>query len=214
MPRRSDSEPRSKTGGAAWLALSAADRDELVRFHRACQEEGVRFWDLLRAHEERAIKVGQVSPRLSAVIEELLTAKRAAGRSDRYIESLRSILSQFASGRESLRMSGLGVADVERWLEGKNPAGRSTFKSRLSTLFSFAVRRGYRHDNPCDAVETPTIPRATPTLLTVRQTARCLLFLRGRYPRGLAWFILSTFCGLRPEEAERDSLACHRDRQR
>ncbi|MBL9137888.1 MAG: hypothetical protein JNK85_18620, partial [Verrucomicrobiales bacterium] len=40
-----------ENGGAAWLALSAADRDELVRFHRACQEEGVRFWDLLRAHE-------------------------------------------------------------------------------------------------------------------------------------------------------------------
>lgn len=59
-----------------------------------------------------------------------------------------------------------------------------------------------RRDNPCDAVEAPTPPRAAPSIFTVRQTARCLVFLRRRDPRLLAWFLLSTLCGLRPEEAE------------
>jgi integrase len=100
-------------------------------------------------------------------------------------------------------VASVALLDIERWLETKNPAGRSTFKARLSTLFAFARRRRYHRENPCDAIEASTTVRATPSIMTVRQTARCLVSLRRGYPRGLAWFVLSTLCGLRPEEAER-----------
>ena len=191
------------TGGSVWNSLSAEERDELLRFHRACTERGVQPWDLLRAHDAREIQVPTASPSLKAVIGELVAAKTAAGRSKRYTDILRIILEGFASGRESQKISGITVADVDRWLDGKNLAGRPTYKSRIATLFNFAIRRGYCHSNPCDSVEIPKLVRQSPTIFTVRQAARCLVFLRRREPRALGWFALSTLCGLRPEEAER-----------
>jgi integrase len=189
--------------GAAWISLPAASRDQLIQFWRACQTRRVDMWDLLRAYDRRQIEVRQESPSLGAVVEELLAAKRAAGRSPRYTDSLRLILGQFTKGRESLPVAEISVVEIDRWLESKNPAGRATFRARLSTLFGFAVRRQYRPDNPCDAIETPTVRGGAPAIFTVRQTAKCLAALRRYAPRGLAWFVLTTFCGLRPEEAER-----------
>ncbi len=192
-----------ETAGAVRVALPASARDELVRFHQACEARGVDFWDLLRAFDTRQIEVRSPSPTLGTVFEELLAAKHGAGRSPRYVDSLRIVLGPFVAGRESLPIASLTLADVERWLDSKNPAGRATYKARLSTLFAFAIRRRYRNDNPCDAVEAPTIRAGSPAIFTVRQAARCLAILRRRDPRGLAWFVLSTLCGLRPEEAER-----------
>ena len=191
------------SGGAAWLGLPAEERDELLRFHRACAERGIAYWDLLRAYDTREIQLCAASPALSDVINELIAAKSAAGRSKRYTDILRLILEGFAEGRSSQKISGITITDIDRWLEAKNLAGRRTYKSRLATLFNFAVKRGYRRDNPCDAVEVPAAPRSTPAIFTVRQTARCLIFLRRREPRALGWFVLSALCGLRPEEAER-----------
>jgi integrase len=189
--------------GAIWLSLPSSSRDQLVRFWQACQTRRLDMWDLVRAYDRRQIEVRQESPSLGSVVDELLAAKRAAGRSPRYADSLRLILGQFARGRESLPIATITVVDVDRWLESKNPAGRATFRARLSTLFGFAIRRQYRPDNPCNAIETPTVRGATPAIFTVRQTAKCLAALRRHAPRCLAWFVLTTFCGLRPEEAER-----------
>jgi integrase len=71
-----------------------------------------------------------------------------------------------------------------------------------ATLFTPAVKRGYRRDNPCDAVEVPAAPRSTPAIFTVRQTARCLIFSGGGNHALWAGSCLA-LCGLRPEEAER-----------
>lgn len=88
-----------ETAGAVWLGLPVSTRDELVRFYQACQSRGVEFWDLLRALDSRQIEARTESPSLKAVVDELLSAKHAAGRSPRYVDSLRIILSQFVSGR-------------------------------------------------------------------------------------------------------------------
>jgi integrase len=188
--------------GSVWLSLPPNERDELLKFRQACIDRGLPLWDLLRAYDNREFHVATASPTLQEVINELVTAKDAAGRSKRYTEILQIILDGFAKGRESQRIAGITVADVDRWLDTKKLAGRPTFKARLATLFNFAVKRGYRPDNPCSAVEAPAPPRTAPAIFTVRQTARCLVFLRRRDPRALGWFVLSTLCGLRPEEAE------------
>ncbi|MBL9138668.1 MAG: hypothetical protein JNK85_22555 [Verrucomicrobiales bacterium] len=188
--------------GSVWLSLPPNERDELLKFRQACIDRALPFWDLLRAYDTRDILVASASPKLKEVIKELVAAKENAGRSKRYTTVMKFILDGFAKGRESQRIAAITVADVEGWLSTKSLAGRPTFKSRVSTLFNFAVKRGYCRDNPCDVVEAPTPPRAAPSIFTVRQTARCLVFLRRRDPRALAWFVLSTLCGLRPEEAE------------
>jgi len=44
-----------------------------------------------------------------------------------------------------------------------------------------------------------------PAILTVEQVKQCLDWLVGKRSRAFAWFVLTSFAGLRPEEAEKTS---------
>jgi integrase len=189
--------------GTIWMNLPAEIRGDLVRFHEACVQRSIDRWELLRRFDEGALGAVQVSPPLEEVIQQLLLAKSTAGRSFRYTQVLGIILQGFARGRERMPIARITLQDVEAWLNGKNLAGRATFRARLSTLFNFALRRGYVTRNPCADLENTMVAKPPPSFLTVEQTAKCLEHLEQVDPRGMAWFVLSTFCGLRPEEAER-----------
>lgn len=144
----------------------------------------------------------KTSPALSDVLEELAQTKEKSGKSSRYIDQLRIAIGMFAKGRERFPIGGIAFQDIERFLDSKQIRSRPTLRARLSTLFNFSVRRGYRVDNPCDRLETITLEHIAPAVLTVTETRTVLDWLKLN-PRSLAWFILSTFVGLRPEEAEK-----------
>jgi hypothetical protein len=141
-------------------------------------------------------------PTLAETIEEVLRAKSAGGRSTRYLAALEQALQQFAEGRPATRIGAISTRDVEDWLATKRLASRSTLRARLSALFSFAVRRGYCGENPCDRLEAVRSERPVPAVFTHRQAAKALVWIRRRMPRALGAFVLSTLCGLRPEEAQ------------
>lgn len=52
-----------------------------------------------------------------------------------------------------------------------------------------------------------TVARKPPQVFSVAVVRSCLKWLRSSRPKVLAWFVLSTFCGLRPEEAEKTTAA-------
>ncbi len=139
---------------------------------------------------------------LQAVIDELVTAKENAGREGRYVSRLKLVCDWFAKGRGSVPIDKITLADIEGFLDGKALASRSTLRARISTLMKFAVRRGYRPNNPCERLEAVTYVKPPPKVFTVEQfdaAAKCLAL----HPVGAAWFALSTVCGLRPEEAQK-----------
>lgn len=141
-------------------------------------------------------------PTLGQVVEEVIRAKSTGGRSTRYVAALRGALSQFMSGRESHRIGLLTTKDVESWLASKAVVSRSTLRARLSAMFSFAVRRGYCPDNPCDRLESVRVARPVPAVFSVRQAAKALVWTRRLRPKCLGAFVLTLLCGLRPEEAQ------------
>jgi len=190
--------------GDVWLTLPAAERQRLMQVHHEAQKLGVDLADLL-ADWKRAPRSTGASPPLESVIAELLAAKAAAGRSPRYSVTLSIPLNQFAKGRERAAIASFGLRDVEQFLDSKGIHSRSTVRARLSTLFRFAVRRGYRPDNPCDRLEAVRVVKTPPTVLSIVQTKSCLDWLDCKNPRAFAWFVLTTFAGLRPEEAEQTS---------
>ena len=191
------------SAGSIWMSLGAAERDDLVRFGQACHERNLSRWDLLRSYDEGQLRAAIRSPALKDVIDEVFRAKETSGRAARYTHNFRNILMDFARGREGVPMNLISVADVEVWLGRKKLASRGTYRTRLATLFNFAVRRKYMAENLCRAIEMPKITRATPHILSPEQVQRCMGVLLERDRRGLAWFVLSTFCGLRPEEAQK-----------
>lgn len=138
---------------------------------------------------------------ISKCIEAVLEAKRTANRTPRYLKSLGYYLRQFAAGREDKPLADFTVEDVESWL-AKYPGqySRQTWLNRLSTLFSFAVRRGYVAANPCDRLDRVTIDQKPPAILTPAQSrellAACPTVMR-------PYLVLGMFAGIRPEEIER-----------
>lgn len=190
--------------GDVWLTLQAPERQRLIQVYNEARQLGVDLGELL-ADWKRSPRVTGTSPALENVITELLAAKIASGRSSRYSVSLGIPLKQFVKGRERLPIAGIGLRDVEAFLDSKSINSRQTLRARLSTLFRFAVRRGYRADNPCDRLEAVKIHREPPAILTVEQTKKSLEWLQTKRSRAFGWFVLTTFAGLRPEEAEQTS---------
>ena len=195
---RSDAHQNGKT----WGGMSDSERIELLSVWLEAQAAGVSLrevWDRYRA-KPTTVSSGLT---LSKAIEELVTAKTAANRSADYVSNLELVLGQFAAGREQSAIDSVSLADIEGFLTSKSLASRPTLRARLSTLFKFAVRRGWCQGNPCARLEAITVPRRPPTIFTIAQVKSCLKWLKAKAPGALPWFVLSTCCGLRPEEADK-----------
>lgn len=188
-----------RTSKALWARLPEAERERIIFAWHDARKRGEDLHELLIRARQLPDTTG--SRTLQEVIEELLDVKAKAGRHPRYLRVLGIVLGGFARGRESVRMDALLLADVERYLDAHRLAYRATLRGRISALFRFAVRRGYRVDNPCERLEAVRVTAPPPAILTVAQTQTCLQLLNADYPRALGWFVLTTFCGLRPEEA-------------
>lgn len=184
--------------GKIWPALGAQEQAQLTQIFHEAKSAGLDLHDLIR---QRNLPAG--GPTVQTVIAELKAAKRGAGRSERYVNGLGIVLDQFARAVGSMPICGVKLAVIETFLHAHSLAYRPTLRARLSTLFNFAVRRGYCLANPCAQLEPIKITKAPPAIFSTRQTAKAILWLAKHRPRALAWFVLTTCCGLRPEEAQK-----------
>lgn len=141
------------------------------------------------------------SPRLREAVTQLLVAKKNAGRRNVYVTNLRHFLEPFARFVGDHFLDTITADHIEAWVAtGKSAWSRLTMLNRVSTLFSFAVRRGWIRENPCSRVERITIDHRPPAILNPEQSARLLTSA----PREIRpWIVLGLFCGLRPSEAEK-----------
>ena len=136
------------------------------------------------------------------VIKDLLAAKSAANRRERYLKSLSYYLNQFAAAHpQKTAISDFTTADVETWM-ARYPGSwsRQTWLNRISTLFSFAVRRGHINVNPCERIERVQTDCNPPEVLTPDQVDVLLKIVSNRCR---AYLVLAVFSGIRPEEIMR-----------
>lgn len=184
------------------FSSKAAAQAEVDRM-RAQPNKLDKEWSKLTESQKEQLLLG-ASPKAGKtfgdLLKDLLAAKQSAGRDPGYLKSLSIVLKGFIRGREEADIGGATLSDVELFLNSKRLQYRATLRARLSTLFNFAVRRGHLAANPCARLEPITLHQPAPKIFTPMQVARCLAWLR-RNPRGMGWFVLSTFYGLRPEEA-------------
>lgn len=185
---------------AIWKRLSPTERDEIILAWHSSKENGHDVYDLLHRAKDLQPHTG---PTLIKVIDEMVSAKTNAGRSEDYAAALEGVCKQFADGRESRKFDALTVEDVEAFLNSKTIASRTTLRSRLSTLFKFGIRKRYRPDNPCAEIEPITRTLPPPRVFTLEQFMTATKWLLNNARHGLAWWALSSVCGLRPEEAEK-----------
>lgn len=192
--------------GKAWADLPAHERSQMISAWGEAKAKGLNIGELITQRPDSSV----TSKTIKDVIKELLATKTAAGRVAEYLKVLKIVLNQFSKGIEEQMIDTIQVGHIESFLDSKSLASRSTNRSRISTLFKFAVRRGYCIKNPCEQLESVTYHKPPPQIFTPEQLAAALKWLTEN-PRGLTWFVLTTLCGLRPEEAQkttRDRIQC------
>ena len=190
-----------------WAAGLEQTRLEKLRLvDMEAERRGVDIMALLTLLQSAKDKPA-AGPTLNAAIDELVLVWTKAGRNARYIEQLAWNLKSFAKQSPGMSISNVTLREVEQFLNTKQLVSRGDFRGRLSILFNFAVRRGYLVSNPCTRLERITVTRPAPHFLTVDETRKALAWLsenpRANKTRALGWFVLSTFAGLRPEEADK-----------
>jgi integrase len=134
------------------------------------------------------------------VIDELIKAKIQDGASARYREDLHTRLRNgFAARFGSRLVHEVTHSDLEDWLRARDdwsPVTRNNHRRLLSTLFSFALARGYILKNPCLKVARAKVVPEKPGILSLDE-ARALLAAAGDDMKHVIALLL--FAGLRPE---------------
>lgn len=136
------------------------------------------------------------------VAARCLAAKRLANLRPSYTNSLKQYWAAFCRMHGSMAICELDTADIDEWFASRaeSPSARASNIGRLSALFSFAKRRGWVAENPCDNIERMRIDRPAPEIFSADQCAVLLTAARQQSPDVLPYLILCLFCGIRPDE--------------
>lgn len=194
--------------------LPADAKERMLMAWKIAQERGL---DLLAlAQSARAVIE---APAAGEILKLLIAAKKEVGCKKEYLSGLKSICAEFIAGREAASLSDFSLAEVKTFLASKGPDYRATVRSRLSGFFNFALKHEWILRNPCALLEEVKVAKKPVVILTPEQAKGCIAFLLkavvgasttdARRPRpgdadpGLAWFILTAFGALRPEEASK-----------
>ena len=138
---------------------------------------------------------------LGDAIDQCIAAKRAANLRSRYTDSLANYLHQYSKGREQTELSSVTTADVEKWMANYPCAAtRQSWLNRLSSLFSWAVRRGHISANPTVRIERVRVDRCPPRILTTEEAEMLIKIVPSI---SLPYLILGLYAGIRPEEITR-----------
>ncbi|MCB1090845.1 MAG: tyrosine-type recombinase/integrase [Verrucomicrobiae bacterium] len=153
--------------------------------------------ELAANYQERA----QRSASFSELAEELIEAKRQAGRSHRHERDLKSKLGRFGATFGDRSVSTIESSEIIDWLHQLQVGAGSinSYRRILNLAFKFAMKRGYRVDNPVSHVERMDSTQREVEILTVQEIR---LLLEAAEPPILPAIAIAAFAGLRASEIE------------
>ena len=149
-------------------------------------------------------QVGHVARRkVAEVIAELIAARKARGKSARYLDDLRFRLGRFAK-TFGVDISTVTTAEVQRWLNGLKGKSQTIkcYRTVLGTLFNFAESCGYivKGSNPVE--DTQSID-ATNGEVEIYSPAEIAALLKAAPIDFIPYLALGAFAGVRSAEIER-----------
>jgi site-specific recombinase XerD len=166
---------------------------EILKPHGLTLREAAKFY-------VNNISIIRDSKPIQIVVEELLKAKAQDGRRPRYLKELASKLKNgFAAEFGPQPIHEITHQDLDAWLRSHDdwsPLTRNSYATVLSTLFSFAAKRGLVLKNPALRLDRAKIEFAKPGILSVYEARALLKAASPFFGPALA---LCLFAGLRPE---------------
>lgn len=213
-----EAKAKHRAHGDAGFALAPGDglrfslaRDQLAAVGATIEEATAYFL----AHKRKTAR--EPIP-LAALLKQCEAAKKALGKSTRYLQQFKCSCLSFVRGREQAPAHTVTRADVKAWVRGNQwaPKTQRVYLGDLRTLFAYAVGEGFASENPCNGegaerIELAAMVVAPIQTLTVDE-ARALLARAAHVPASedeedfrplLFYVVLALFCGIRPAELER-----------
>lgn len=137
--------------------------------------------------------------------EAYLQARKDANRRPHTLRNIRHRLGAFADDFGDRPVHEITTHDLERWISGKGgtPTNRKNNRVHLVGLFNFALKRKWVRENPASVLETPTVKKAKPYVLSVGDAGSLMASAEAHAPEMVPYFALCTFAGIRPEECQR-----------
>jgi integrase len=140
---------------------------------------------------------------VAETVAELIDAKKARGKSARYLSDLSTRLNRFAKDF-AVDISTVTGPDVQGWLDRRKvaPQTAKNFRTVLFTLFSFAESRGYilKGSNPVADTESISTNGGA---IEIYSPAEIAALLKAAPVEFVPFLVLGAFAGLRAAETER-----------
>lgn len=192
---------QQKNFGLAAFSLSEPVRIEALECYQKLAATGHTLreaTEFFLAHER---KIDGSCP-VDVAVRELLRAREMDGCSKRYLGDLRVRLERFGTDFDCQTLASISSRDIDDWLRALPVGGvtRNSFRRRLSTLFTYARKRGYVQANPVEDVERAKERHSPVGILTVEETER---LLRNAQPEMVPCWAVGAFAGLRTAEIQR-----------
>jgi integrase len=150
------------------------------------------------------LKARQHGLTVCEAVKRLKESKRAAGLSERHLETLGCRLDRFANEFPERALASFTLRDVEQWLNGLPLGAQSVnhYKAALHSLFAYGVKLGACLANPVSGIDSRKVVRGAPSILTPSHLSD-LLTACGEDAGMLAFVVVGAFAGLRRAEIER-----------
>jgi integrase len=150
----------------------------------------------------RHLAASEKSCTAAQLVDELVAAKKADGKSQRHVDDLDSRLNIFAEKFDGQMVATITTKAIDDWLRSLpvSAVTRNHYRRLIVLAFNFAVQRGYATDNPAEKTAKAKERGSDIGILTITQTARLL----ESAPREvLPYIAIGLFAGLRRAEIER-----------
>src|SRR5438094_4450430 len=155
-------------------------------------------------HYVAYLKANERSCTATQLVNELLSAKKADGVSERHLRDIRSRLSVFAEKFGGRMVATITTKEINDWLRSLpfRPLTRNHYRQLVVLAFNFAVEHGYAIANPASGKKTAKakVVSEAPGILSVNEAAR---LLEAATPDILPYLAIGLFAGLRRAELER-----------
>ena len=168
-----------------------------------CAEKLKPYGKTLEEATEALIKSLKVVPTklsINQLVSEYLHTKRSKGLSASHLRDITNRFNIFVGAFDSRPLSELSTSGIEAWLRKYEGQNHNNYLQRLTSLFNYAVKRGYLASNPVAPIERVKLTDKEIEILTVEQTTQ---FLNTLPDKALPYFTIGAFAGLRPREIER-----------
>ncbi len=193
--------PELKNQGRAALGLSDSQRVDAVRALAILAPFGASLTVAAEAFAERA-KLLSRTVTFAVLRDELVKAKRADLKSERYVIDLKNRLKRVGEDFDERQVATIEARELDDWLRALDlsPVSRVNFRKVLRTAFEFAVARGYARENPVVRTAEVKVEQGAPGILTAREVSA---LLANAAPKVVPALALAAFAGLRDAEIGR-----------